>query len=492
MFKLLAGVPATESQLTVPVVTPPIVTGPRLSTGDVPSLARMNEEYSRVIDHVLPSLVMVETEGKQQQRAIKYVPPADSPEWWTRPLDPSRMTEGYALMEFSDVGSGVFISQDGYIITNHHLVFGAAKIFVTTQEKERYKAELIGADLQRDIAILMLLETGEQEFPVLNFADSDRVKVGEMVLAIGNPYGLTGSVTQGVISGTHRRFEKMSDNDFFQTDAAINPGNSGGPLVNIFGEIIGINVILYSPHSGTERLQGVGLTLPSNQVIETYQYIRERGQRTRAFFGATFNELTEEQLAEVGLDGRGAVRLLEIIPNSPAEEAKIKSNDIMTEVGGTEVASVAQALAVLGDWDPKVPLNLKLWRDENEVEVTVKLTQINEVNQLAVLPAPLGKEGSPAKLKESLKVELYKLSMVERQQIGLPPGFGGIAVPLIAPDSPLNGHLLPWDVIHRINGKAIWSEEEFYDALANLPADKESRVVLTRNQRRYYLELRPE
>jgi len=508
IFKLMGGVNSTEHQQKAETARSSAapISGAQLSPAEVPTLALMNREYSRVIKHVLPSLVSIDTEGLEQRRywvfGMKNPDGTSSPAPVPVPppgpsgAPPQPMGMGVQWDPVSDLGSGVFIHEKGYVVTNHHVVFGAEKIVVTSNDNQRYEAELVGADVQRDLAILRLKNTGDELFPVLNFANSDDVQVGELVLAIGNPFGFAGSVTQGVVSGTHRRLQIDKHSEFIQTDADINPGNSGGPLVNITGEIIGINIILYKP--GNTPSEGVGLTLTSNQVIQTYEYIRSKQRETRAFLGAVFNELSINELEEAGLKGRGGALILEITAGSPAEVSNLKPGDIILDINGKTIQSVAEILAVIRTWDPRKELPMKVWRPKTsseaarEVSLNVKLEPIQDVSQLAVIPAPLGVERNPEKLREELKIELYLLQPADKQGIGLPTDFGGIAVWMVRPDSPLSGHLLPLDIVHQIDGKPINTPEQFYKAMAALPSDKESVVTLTRNRRRYYLELRPE
>ncbi len=480
IFKVLKGEPAPMSQITV---ERPQVDGPRLKPGDVPSLATLNREYKRIINHVLPSLVTVETEGKEQQQVgVKVIPDQNAPSGFQTLPD-------YQLVEVSDVGSGVFISADGHIITNNHIVLGATRIFVTTSERQRFRAEVIGAEMQTDVAILRLMETKGKSFPVLNFSDSDVAAVGDIVLALGSPFGLSGSVTQGVISGTNRRFEGVGSSSFFQTDAEIYPGNSGGPLVNIYGEIIGINVLVYSGRSGRATSPGVSLALPSNQAIATYEFIMSRGRRARSFLGVLFNPLTEAKIAELGTEN--GVLISQVLPDSPAAKAGLKKDDVVLSVAGENVKMVDNILSRIRDWDARVPMPLAIWRDHQIIPIEAWLGELSDVNLLGVLPNPLGSISSTEDLKGMLGIELHQLSSWEIRDIGLPPDFGGIAVESVQEDSPLNGYFLSFDIIHTINGKAIWTREDFYEALAKVSTTQPTAIVLTRGDRRYYLELRP-
>jgi len=494
IYKVLKGVPAPANQLAAPKVRPE-VTGPKLKPSDVPSLATLNEEYKRIIQHVLPSLVTVETEGKEQKQVgVQIVPNENAPqpqEGTISRFDPENMqlVPRYSIFEVSDIGSGIFVSANGHVITNNHLVLGAARIYVTTADRKRYEAEVIGADLQADIAILRLVDTERNNFPVLNFADSDKVRVGDMVLALGNPFGLTGSVTQGVISGTNRRFEGIGSGSFFQTDAEIYPGNSGGPLVNIFGEIIGINVLVYSGRAGRGLSPGVSLALPSNQTIETYEYIMSQGRRARAFLGVLFNPLSEEKAKELGTDS--GVLISQVLPSSPAEASGLKDEDVVLAIAGQNVDKVDPLLDIIRDWDARKAMPIAISRDGEIKQLDVWLGEISDVNQMGVLPSPLGSEGSVEHLEASLKIELHELSQREIRDIGLPPDLGGIVVRVLLEESPLNGYFLPFDVIHHINGKPIWTKSDFYEALAAVSTVEKTTIVLTREDRRYYLELRP-
>ena len=238
---------------------------------DVQLLARLNSEYTRLVGRVVPSVVSIDTVGERRER-LNYLGKTYERTW-----------------ETNGIGSGVIVTPEGHVVTNEHVINGTLGMKVTLHDGRTFPARLIGKDPTLDVAVLRI--DGDGPFEALNFGDSGRVQPGEMVFAVGNPFGLGETVTQGIISAKERSISDRQ-RDLFQTDAAINPGNSGGPLVNFQGEIIGINVAIYSPDTENRGFAGVGFSIPSNDVRDTFRQILERGRPVRGFLGLNGRDLS--------------------------------------------------------------------------------------------------------------------------------------------------------------------------------------------------------
>ncbi|MCX6867330.1 MAG: trypsin-like peptidase domain-containing protein [Verrucomicrobia bacterium] len=271
---------------------------PPLDLKDVELLARMNEEYASLTRAVVPSVVSINTAGVQTERLLDI---------WGRARERRYPTQGQ--------GSGVIVTKEGHVVTNHHVIAGQQQILVTLHDGKSYPARLIGEDMLLDVAVLKI--DADASFTPLKFGDSSQAQVGQIVFAVGNPFGLGETVTQGIISAKER---SISDNqrDLLQTDAAINPGNSGGPLVNLRGEIIGINVAIFSPDKQNPGFQGVGFSIPTNDVKDALFQILERGRPVRGFLGVQMRDMEPAVRSALGYDGADGAAVLGISPGTGA------------------------------------------------------------------------------------------------------------------------------------------------------------------------------
>lgn len=312
--------------------------GAKLTDADVPGLARLSEESAKLAAAVLPSVVSLNT---------------------ATPIIRETLFGRQMLGVSPGLGSGVIVSKEGHIVTNYHVVKGATQAVVTTQDRKRYPMDLIGYDEDMDIAVLRI-RGAKGEFPALAFADSDKARVGESVFAIGNPFGLSGTVTVGIISATQRRFSD-STHDVIQTDTVINPGNSGGPLVNIHGEIVGINVAIFRGDANVDAWQGVGLAIPSNDVRTVFDLIMRGSDARAGYLGIELEPAT----VDVSVPGTakqfvGAV-ISRVLPGSPALQAGLQVGDVV----------------ILFDGQP--------FADTSELMQNVRMSRVGETKEMAVI-----------------------------------------------------------------------------------------------------------
>ncbi|WP_196893234.1 Do family serine endopeptidase [Aureivirga marina] len=276
--------------------------------------------------------------------------------------------QGNRQFEQVGTGSGVIISADGYIITNNHVVKNATEIEITLNDKKQYKAEFIGADPQNDIA---LIKIDAKDLPYITFGDSDAVQVGEWVLAVGNPYNLTSTVTAGIVSAKARDLHgNNSTESFLQTDAAVNPGNSGGALVNTSGELVGINTAITSK---TGSFVGYSFAVPSNIAKKIIEDIMEYGDVQRAYLGIYFEDLNAEKAKEYDLSTAQGILVREVIDKGAAKDAGIKDNDIIIKLNNVDITKFADFSGQLSAKRPGDVVDVTVLRDGEEVTIPVKL-----------------------------------------------------------------------------------------------------------------------
>src|SRR5581483_434711 len=291
--------------------------------------------FAPVVEKVAPSVVTVFT-TQTVSRSIAPFPFSDDT---LRQFFGGQLPQRQGKQTLQGLGSGVIVSPDGYILTANHVVSGAEEIMVELgTELRKYKAKKIGTDPGTDVA---LLKIDEKNLPAITFADSDKARAGDIVLAVGNPFGLRQTVTMGIISAVGRGGMGIVDyENFIQTDAAINMGNSGGALVNIKGELLGINTAIFSRSGGN---QGIGFAIPSNLAREVMQSLREKGRVIRGYIGASVQSLTPELAEAMKLKGQPTGALVgEVSPNTPSQKAGIKTGDVITAVNGKKISDARE------------------------------------------------------------------------------------------------------------------------------------------------------
>lgn len=345
LLDLLAGKGPAHEQFTP-------ATAPKLNPDDVRGLSALDEEYTRLSAAVLPSVVSVNTKTVVSRRG------------WVQ-YGPFRLP-GITQGEEAGLGSGAIISKEGHVITNWHVIQGAKEVRVTTNDNKVYPAHVIDGSPNRDIALLKI-DDDRKDFPALTFANSDGARVGQIVFAVGNPFGLTGTVTQGIISARDRHLSD-SQLDYLQTDTVINPGNSGGPLVNLRGEILGINVAIYRGDQNVQAWQGVGLAVPANEakaVVDNVLALKagkpDRNQ-ARGYLGLVL----EDQALQINLpDGRALVGVLvqQTNDNSPAMQAGLLPGDVILEFNGQPMTTAADLLKLIQSTRPGSKFVLSVWRN---------------------------------------------------------------------------------------------------------------------------------
>jgi serine protease Do/serine protease DegQ len=334
--------------------------------GDNPSLAPM-------LDKALPAVVNVVVTGKPQQMPDN---PLFNDPFFRRFFDmPDQQQQRRAPRQPTAAGSGVIVDADkGYVLTNHHVVTDAEKIVVRLNDNREYEAKLIGDDPETDIAVLQI--EAEDDLTELPIADSDNLRVGDFVVAIGNPFGLRQTVTSGIVSGLGRHGLGNRYEDFIQTDASINPGNSGGALVNLKGELVGINSAILSRTGGNI---GIGFAIPSNLVNSVYSQIAENGEVQRGRLGVVGQDLTSDLASAFELDTNQGVVVAQVMPDSPAAKAGIKERDVITRVNGKSIDDFSELANAIGLKSPGEKVKITLIRNGEEREVQATLANAEDM-----------------------------------------------------------------------------------------------------------------
>lgn len=429
-----------------------------LKLNDAELLGRLNDEYARLTAAVVPSVVCIDTLGMRTERMM---------DGWGRTRVRRYPTQG--------LGSGVIVTKEGHAITNHHVIAGQHQIQVTLHDGKTFPATLIGEDPLLDLAVLKI--DGNHEFVPLKLGDSAQVRVGELVFAIGNPFGLGETVTQGIISAKERSLSD-TQRDLFQTDAAINPGNSGGPLVNTRGEIIGINVAIYSRDRENPGFQGVGFSIPSNDVKEALTQILERGRPVRGFLGVQMRDLEPAIRAAINYDGESGAVVMATVADSPAERAGLRPWDVIVAFGNQPIRSTSQFIALVQRAKVGEAVPLKVWRRGESLTLTAGITD-SAANQAAAAERPAAERETEAERV------LERLGIVARDLSGqeILRNFRGAVVTEVAPGSLAEGILAPGDVIVTVNGVQIRSANELYIHLAASATVQAATLQLIRRGR---------
>jgi serine protease Do len=353
------------------------------------------------------------------------------------------------------LGSGVIVSPDGYILTNNHVIDGATDVRVTLSDKRQLKAQVVGADPKTDIAVLKVDGSG---FPSITVGDSSKVQVGDYALAIGDPFGVGQTVTMGIISAMNRGNLGIEDyEDFIQTDAPINPGNSGGALVNDRGELVGINTAILSHGSGGN--EGIGFAIPINLARSVMSQILDHGKVNRAYLGIMIQDVTPGISKAMGLKEMKGALVGDVSPDGPAKKSGVQRGDVILEVNGKQIEDSRELRMTISMMAPNATVNLKLLRNGNPTNVSVKLGDL-----------PAEKEESKAEetpsggVLEGVTVE--NLDSQTANELGLPPATAGVVVTDISPSSPLvNAGLRRGDVIQEVNHQPVKNVSQFEEAI---------------------------
>ncbi len=372
-------------------------------------------------------------------------------------------------------GSGFIISQGGYILTNNHVVGDADKITVILSDGKEYQAEKVGTDPRSDVALIKV--KGADKMPVLPMGDSDQLEVGELVMAIGNPFGLSHTMTVGVVSAKGRTGVGITDyEDFIQTDAAINPGNSGGPLINMKGEVIGINTAIFSKSGG---YMGIGFAIPVNMVKAINKQLIAKGTVTRGHLGVAVQKISKDLMQSFGLKGMNGVLIADVTAGSPADKAGIKRGDVVLEYDGKKVKDVGHFRNLVALSEPGAPIKMVVIRNENKVGLEVKPGTLGEaitkVNQTEVM--------------KKLGFTFQDLNKELAMQLGYEKE-GGVVVSQVMPVSPAQfAGLRPGMLILEVNREEVKNSQDFLKEIEKSIENKKVLLLIQHGRSTQYVIL---
>ena len=329
-----------------------------MNGGDLPSVG-----FSKAAQHVMPAVVNIFTSSEVKTPAAPFM---DDPRFRFFFGDEF---DNNVPQQSSSLGSGVIVSHDGYILTNHHVVEAADEIEVALADGRTAKGHIIGSDPDTDLAVIKV-DLGNN-LPAITFGQSDQAHVGDIVLAVGNPFGVGQTVTMGIVSALKRSHLGLSTfENFIQTDAAINPGNSGGALVDVEGNLLGINSAIYSPNGGS---LGIGFAIPTSTAKKVMEQIIQNGSVTRGWVGIAVQDLTPELAESFKLKDTQGVLIAEVVRGSPADKAGIKAGDILVSIDGKPLADSTAMLETISALQPGKTAALKLLRNQSEIVIQVKV-----------------------------------------------------------------------------------------------------------------------
>jgi serine protease Do len=432
----------------------------------------LSKAFTAVAKKAIPAVVFLKVKISQAENDYDYQEqnPFDfGDDFFNRFFGAPRGPRENAVPEYSR-GSGFFIDSSGYIVTNAHVVKNAEKISAVLNDGRELDGTLIGADPHTDIAVI---KVEGKDFPYLNLGDSDAIEIGEWVVAIGSPFQLEASLTVGVVSAKGRQDLHIADlENFIQTDAAINPGNSGGPLLNLNGEVIGINTAIVSRSGG---YMGIGFAIPSNMAQNVTKQIIQEGNVSRGFLGVSLQPLTPEIAAELNAKKEG-VLVAEVIENSPAYKAGLKPGDIIVECNGKPVTSPAALRLNISLSAPGTAVELKAYRKNQLLQFNVVLSKASDSG-----PSSLGIQ------KLGLEVDNLNANYIKR--FGFAPNDQGIVVTDVKPGSPAAAAKLPvGSLIIAADHKRVLSVDDFQEIIKQMGSKKRILILARyRNINRFYL-----
>ncbi len=468
-----------------------------LQAGSAQAQVRNLPDFADLVEKVGPAVVNIRT-------AQKVKAEARPPQGRNVPRPPEGMDENDPFYEFfrrffppgqgpqaprnapgeevpRGVGSGFIISADGYLLTNHHVVEGADEIYVTLTDKREFKGRLIGSDKRTDVALVKIEASG---LPRLQVGDSNRLRVGEWVLAIGSPFGLENTVTAGIVSAKGRDTGDFLP--FIQTDVAVNPGNSGGPLINMAGEVVGINSQIYSRSGG---FMGISFAIPIDEATRVAEQLRSSGRVVRGRIGVGIADVTKEVAEPLGLSKAAGALVRNVEAGGPADKAGLEAGDIILRFDGRNVEKSSELPRIVGATKPGSRVNLTVWRKGANKDLTVTVAEL-EPDKVAAAGTP--RTPAPATPPVATAANALGLSVTDlpeerRNQLKVK---GGVLVE--GSDGPgARAGIRPGDVLLALNNQDITGAKQFADMAAKLDKSRSAALLVRRGDGAQYVPIKP-
>jgi serine protease Do len=440
------------------------------------SEAAAGRGYSAVVKRVVPAVVNISSSKMVKQTAMDMPDGADP---FFRQFFGDRGGQQFQPRQRNEkaLGSGVIISPQGYILTNNHVVDGATTVTVTLHDRREFKARVVGTDPRTDVAVLKIEGSN---FPTLTLADSSKVEVGDIVLAIGNPFGVGQTVTEGIVSATGRGnlgIEQVED--FIQTDAAINPGNSGGALVDDEGHLIGINTAILAGNSGGN--QGIGFAVPINMARHDMDEILAHGKVEHGYLGILPQDVTPALAKAFHTGETNGALVGSITPDSPASHSSLKQGDIIVAVNGQPIADASQLRTKIGMLDPNQTVMLKVLRNGSTQDVSITLGEYPSKEERASISKPNSDSSLQGVTVESLTPDTA-------QELKLPATTKGVVVSEVDPSShAADAGLRPGDVIQQVNRQPVTNMREYTEAVGSSKKDDSVLLLVDRGGNTLFL-----
>ncbi len=476
--RLIAGAVGTAlaAALFIQPISPAVAKSAPAHTS-IPSTSIIGKpaSFADVVEAVKPAVVNISTTGEAHARQIERGPqfqfPPDSPfqEFFDRYFDmPDRFSKPGERIHA--VGSGFVIDPDGYVVTNHHVIKNAAEITVVTNEGKRYPAELKGHDAKTDLALLKI--DADEPLPYVVFGNSGSARVGDWVVAIGNPFGLGGTATTGIISARGRDIRSGPLDDFLQIDAPINQGNSGGPLFAVDGTVVGVNTAIFSPNGGNV---GIGFAIPSSVAKTVIDQLIATGHVDRGWLGVQIQTVTEDIADTLGLDDQSGALVASVIDGSPAHKAGVKTGDVIRKFDGEAVERMRELPKLVANVAADRKVEIEIWRAGNVRTLNVTIGASPEQEETV---ADAG--DAPGIDRPKLGLSLAPLTPETRRKFQIPSATEGVLVTEVTPGSPAaRKGFSPGDVIKMIGGQTVNSPIDVVNAVERaVKAEQSSLLIL--------------
>lgn len=438
-------------------------------------------DFTALVKSAAPAVVNISTTREAAARSGMMSPNQQLPDIF-RHFFGDQMPPGFGTMPeqggsrtLSSLGSGFIISDDGYILTNAHVIDGADTVTVRLNDRRELKARVIGQDQKTDIALIKVDASG---LPTLELGDSDGLETGEWVAAIGSPFGFDHSVTAGIVSAINRTLPTDSYVPFIQTDVAINPGNSGGPLFNLDGEVVGINSQIFTRSGG---FMGVSFAIPINVAMDIADQLKDNGHVDRGWLGVVIQPVSEDLADSFGLDHARGALIADVAPDSPAEKSGLRSGDIILKAGDSDIDTSDALPRLIGRVSPDDSIDLRVQRDGKEQTIKVKVGQWPDADSDTGDVSQAG--------NDSIGLAVSGLSAEQRQQLGID---AGVLIQQVAPDSAAaRAGLQPGDVIVELAGKSVDSVSTLRKLVGQLDDKKAVPMRINRDGATLFVPLRP-
>ena len=432
----------------------------------------VSKGFSRLAEKSMPSVVNISAitvvETRSQPFPFQF-PPGSPFEEFFKDFDQNR---GPQKRRSTALGSGFVIKQNGTVITNNHVIQNAEGILVKFTDGKEYEAKLIGTDPISDIAVLKI--QSNKKFPAVKFADSDKAKVGDWVLAIGNPFGLGGTVTQGIISAINRDINMGRYDNFIQTDASINQGNSGGPLFNMSGEVLGINTAIFSNSGGSV---GIGFAIPANFAKNVIEQLIKYGETKRGWLGVRIQTVTKEIADSLGLNETIGALVTDVNKNSPADKAGLQQGDIITEFNGQKVKVMRDLPRLVGEAEVGKPAKLKIWRKKRFITKTVVLGRLEDTAEFKQQKIPTKSQDQTL---SSLGIDIRNINDDDAKNRSKLRNKSGVIIKKIDPNGAMSLLAVrPGDAIVALQNTPIKNARDFEKKLKKQINSGSKSVLLT-------------